>query len=51
MAYVEEEIQEEPIMILSDSLIYTTSDPQDQPSTSHSASATSCGIEGVTCII
>jgi hypothetical protein len=51
MAYVEEEIPEEPIMVPPDSLLYTVPDSQDPPSTSHSASATTCAMEGVTCII
>jgi hypothetical protein len=46
MAIVEEEILEEPIMVPPDSLLYTVLDPHDPPSTSHSAPATTCAMEG-----
>ena len=51
MAYVEEEIPKEPITVPPNSLLYIVSDPQDRPSTNHFASATTCAMEGVTCII
>jgi hypothetical protein len=51
MAYVEEEIPEEPITVLLDSLLYTVLDPQDHPSTSLPSFSIECAMEGVTCII
>jgi hypothetical protein len=51
MAYVEEEIPEEPITVPPDSLLYTVLDPQDWPNTSLPATATVEAMEGVTCII
>jgi hypothetical protein len=51
MAYVEEEILEEPNTVPPDSLLYTVSDPQHHPSTNHSAYATTYTMEGDTCII
>jgi hypothetical protein len=51
MAYVEEEIPEEPIRVSLDSLLYTFLDPQDWPNTSLPAFSIECGMEGVTCII
>jgi hypothetical protein len=51
MAYVEEEIPEEPITVFPDSLLYIVLDPQDWPNTSLPATATADAMEGATCII
>jgi di/tripeptidase len=51
MAYVEEEILEEPIQVPPDSLLYMVSDPQDRPSTNIATMDTETTMEGATCIV
>jgi hypothetical protein len=51
MAYVEEEIPEEPILVPPDSLLYTVLDPQDRPNTSLTTMDTEATLEGDTCIV
>jgi hypothetical protein len=51
MAYVEEEIPEEPITVPPESLLYTVPDHQDRPNTSLPATTTVEAMEGATCII
>jgi hypothetical protein len=51
MAYVEEEIPEEPITVSPYSLLYTVLDPQDWTSTSLPTFSIECSMEGATCII
>jgi hypothetical protein len=51
MAYVEEEIPDEPITVPPDSLLYIVLEHQDRPNTNLPATATSIAMEGVTCIV
>jgi hypothetical protein len=51
MAYVEEEIPEEPILVPPDSLLYMVPDPQDRPNTSLTTMDTEATMEGATCIV
>jgi hypothetical protein len=51
MAYVEEEIPKEPIMVFPDSILYTVADLQDRSNTSLPTTATTKAMEGETCII
>jgi hypothetical protein len=51
MAYVEEEILEEPIMVPPDSLLYMVPDPHDRPNTSLTTMDTVAALEGATCIV
>jgi hypothetical protein len=48
MAYVEEEIPEEPIPIPQKSLLYTVLDPQDRPNTNFTTMDTEVTMEGDT---
>jgi hypothetical protein len=49
MAYVEEEISEELILVPPDSLLYMVMDPQDRPSTNLTAMDIEVALEGDTC--
>ena len=51
MAYVDEEIPEEQIMMFLDFLLYIVLDPQDQPNTNLLATPTADAMVGKTCII
>jgi hypothetical protein len=51
MAYVEEEILEEPITVPLDSLLYTVPYHHDRPNTNIPATSTTISLEGETCIV
>jgi hypothetical protein len=51
MAFVEEEIPEEPIQVPLESLLYTVPDAQDIPNTNIATMDLARAMEGATCIV